>query len=155
MRRTNNQDAHINRPPAEVVARPGHFFMVADGMGAHAAGERASEMAVCSPHSYIKRTEQPPHRAILDAIQDAHQQIKKQGEPTAFRSVQATADVLLIRRARRTTSETAEPIDSDGVYEDHFRPHLDWELSRAGKPQTNLEHAKEYHPLARSGLTHR
>jgi protein phosphatase len=150
MRRTNNQDAHIEIPAASrrLWRDRGHFFMVADGMGAHAAGERASEMAVLlTSQSYIKRTEQPPHRAILDAIQDAHQQIKKQGEADdAFRSMGTTADVLLILPEGALNAHVGDSRTyrlRDGVYEQITFDHsLDWELSRAGKnfPQTNLEH---------------
>ena len=63
MRRLNNQDAHIEliQEDETVWLNRGHLFAVADGMGAHAAGELASEMAVKSiSHHYCQ------HRLHLD-----------------------------------------------------------------------------------------
>ncbi len=55
MRRTTNQDSlgiQITDDPATWATR-GHLLMVADGMGAHAAGELASRIAVETiPHTY-------------------------------------------------------------------------------------------------------
>ena len=47
LRRLNNQDsfAVLLAGSQEDFDRRGHLFMVADGMGAHAAGELASKMA--------------------------------------------------------------------------------------------------------------
>ena len=47
MRRANNQDslAVLMASDVEAWRRRGHVFVVADGMGAHAAGELASKMA--------------------------------------------------------------------------------------------------------------
>ncbi len=63
LRRSNNQDsfAVALAGSPEFWARRGHLFMVADGMGAHAAGELASKMATDSvPHTYHKLIEEPP-----------------------------------------------------------------------------------------------
>ncbi|MBO7726168.1 MAG: serine/threonine-protein phosphatase [Thermoguttaceae bacterium] len=141
MQRTNNQDAHIEIPAAskQLWRDRGHFFMVADGMGAHAAGERASEMAVLlTSQSYTKRTEQPPHEAIQDAIADAHLQIKKQGEADeAFRSMGTTAVVLLLLPEGALNAHVGDSRTyrlRDGWYEQITFDHsLLWELTRSGK----------------------
>ena len=43
----------------------GHLFLVADGMGAHAVGEKASEQAAhIIPHIYQKHAQQGPPQAL-------------------------------------------------------------------------------------------
>ena len=78
MRRQNNQDSHtaVRAANSEVWRRRGHLFMVADGMGAHAAGELASKMA-CDliPHSYMKTKAGAPGEAIAKAFRDVSAQI--------------------------------------------------------------------------------
>ena len=141
MQRTNNQDSHIEVPAASkrLWRDRGHFFMVADGMGAHAAGERASEMAVLlTSQSYLKRTEQSPYSAIRDAIGDAHLQIKKQGEADeAFRSMGTTADVLLLLPEGALNAHVGDSRTyrlRGGCYEQLTFDHsLVWELTRSGK----------------------
>lgn len=57
MRRANNQDSHavVRASTREQWKLRGHLLMVADGMGAHAAGELASKMACDNiPHNYYK-----------------------------------------------------------------------------------------------------
>ncbi|MFM7845055.1 MAG: PP2C family protein-serine/threonine phosphatase, partial [Planctomycetota bacterium] len=73
MRRRNNQDAHrVVLAPDEATWRErGHVLMVADGIGAHAAGELASKLAVDNvPHLYLKHRELSPPEALRKAIQE-------------------------------------------------------------------------------------
>src|SRR5262245_34101828 len=63
LRRTNNQDNFAVVPSSNEDAwrRSGHLFQVADGMGAHAAGELASKLAVDNvPHLYHKLLDSDP-----------------------------------------------------------------------------------------------
>ncbi|WP_165250598.1 PP2C family protein-serine/threonine phosphatase [Paludisphaera soli] len=78
MRRRNNQDSHatVRAANRETWRRRGHLFMVADGMGAHAAGELASKMA-CDliPHNYMKAKAGAAGEAIAKAFRDVSAQI--------------------------------------------------------------------------------
>ena len=100
MRRTNNQDAHT-----EVLAEDmeswhdhGHIFVVADGMGAHAAGELASKIAADSvPHLYHKQGDLSRPEAIQAAVREANALINARGEANAeFRNMGTTCSTLLL-----------------------------------------------------------
>src|SRR5690606_6498883 len=83
MRRANNQDAATALPATslEGYQTRGHFFMVADGMGAHAAGELASRMAVEKiPHQYLKRTPAGAAEALRQAVEEANREINTRGQ---------------------------------------------------------------------------
>ena len=57
LRRSNNQDSMASVPAGSPQdwSRRGHLFMVADGMGADAAGELASKMATdFVPHHVLQ-----------------------------------------------------------------------------------------------------
>ena len=69
MRRSNNQDSYavLLASDADNWQRRGHVFLVADGMGAHAAGELASKMAADGiPHSYYKLQDESAGRNPQD-----------------------------------------------------------------------------------------
>jgi serine/threonine protein phosphatase PrpC len=100
LRRTNNQDAMavVLADTQETWRQRGHFFMVADGMGAHAAGELASKLAIDTVAlTYCKLTELSPSDAILKATQEANHQIHGRGEADPeFRGMGTTSTVLLL-----------------------------------------------------------
>ncbi|MDO4585676.1 MAG: protein phosphatase 2C domain-containing protein [Planctomycetia bacterium] len=100
MRRSNNQDSHSVSPAnsSRLWRTRGHLFIVADGMGAHAAGERASRMATdIISQSYIKRTSEITSDALRNAVIQAHQQIKREGaSDEAFHDMGTTVDALLL-----------------------------------------------------------
>jgi serine/threonine protein phosphatase PrpC len=100
MRRANNQDAHacILAPDAATWYSRGHVFMVADGMGAHAAGELASKLAVDGvPHIYHKYADRSPPEAILQAIGETNIEVNRRGVAnTDFHNMGTTSSVLLL-----------------------------------------------------------
>lgn len=100
MRRASNQDSH-----AEILAndmdtwrRNGHLFVVADGMGAHAAGELASEMAVSGiTHRYYKYHHLNAPDALERAIQDTNTEVYQRGQANVgFHNMGTTASALVL-----------------------------------------------------------
>ncbi|MGI9457574.1 MAG: PP2C family protein-serine/threonine phosphatase, partial [Aeoliella sp.] len=99
MRRANNQDAI-----ATVMANHGqwrergHFFMVADGMGAHAAGELASKLAVDNvPHTYLKLPSVAAPAALRQAVHKANALIHEKGQSAGeFNGMGTTCSCLVL-----------------------------------------------------------
>jgi protein phosphatase len=82
-RRSNNQDSKAVLEPwsREVYKRRGWLFVVADGMGAHAAGEMASAIAAEQvPLIYEKHAGKSPALALRQAIEHANAEIHAKGE---------------------------------------------------------------------------
>src|ERR1700749_5096055 len=78
MRRSNNQDSIGVFPTQDVAvwATRGHRLIVAAGMGAQAAGELASKLAVDHiSHNYFKLRDLYPPAALRQAIRDANNAI--------------------------------------------------------------------------------
>ncbi len=100
LRRTNNQDAYgvLTAPDEQIWRQRGHLLLVADGMGAHAAGELASELAAEKiPHNYCKLTDQPPPEAVRQAVVEANQEIHGRGQANIeFHGMGTTVSVLLL-----------------------------------------------------------
>lgn len=100
MRRSNNQDAHIEvqaDSPERFIAR-GHLFVVADGMGAHAAGELASRIATEQiPLFYLRDSTADPIEALRHAVQQANREIHQRGQQNhEFHNMGTTASTLAI-----------------------------------------------------------
>jgi protein phosphatase len=100
LRRTNNQDSLTVALASSKAAfgQRGHLFMVADGMGAHAAGELASKLAVDTvPLSYHKLADRSPPDALRAAVEDANSQIHSRGSASPdFKGMGTTSTVLLL-----------------------------------------------------------
>ncbi|MCH8046233.1 MAG: serine/threonine-protein phosphatase [Planctomycetes bacterium] len=141
LRRANNQDAMGVMMAGDVAhwARRGHIFLVADGMGAHAAGELASKMAADGvPHTYSKLLDLAPPDAIRQAIIETNQQIYNRGhDDPEFHGMGTTCSALLIvpqgalvahvgdSRVYRLRGELYEQLT--------FDHSLVWELQKAGQ----------------------
>ena len=100
MRRANNQDSHASLPAKnrDRFLQRGHLFVVADGMGAHAAGELASSMATeLISLNYFRNTDSDPVDALRDAVRDANQEIYNRGQQNPeFHNMGTTASSLAI-----------------------------------------------------------
>lgn len=99
-RRSNNQDAKAVLVPwsREVYKRRGWLFVVADGMGAHAAGETASAIAAEQVALvYEKLAGRSPPLALRQAIEQANGEINAKGESSAdLRGMGTTCTALAI-----------------------------------------------------------
>ena len=101
-RRSHNQDNHaiLLAGEEEQWRSQGHLFLVADGMGAHAVGEKASELAAgIIPHAYHKQAGQTNaasalRRAFIEANSSIHDRGQKNRE---FEGMGTTTTALLLR----------------------------------------------------------
>src|SRR5687768_9176313 len=100
MRRTTNQDSHslMVADTPELWLTRGHLLVVADGMGAHAAGELASKLAADGiPHLYHKYVELSPPEAIERAIRETNAEVHRRGMANPdFHNMGTTVSVLLL-----------------------------------------------------------
>jgi protein phosphatase len=104
VRRSHNQDNYAIQLAGdeEQWLLRGHLFLVADGMGAHAVGEKASEQAVAViPHTYHKYTHAggtSAPNALRRAFIEANASIHACGQANReFEGMGTTATALLLR----------------------------------------------------------
>ncbi|MEQ1826710.1 MAG: protein phosphatase 2C domain-containing protein [Pirellula sp.] len=100
MRRRNNQDSFAVVLAEDETAwrKSGHLLIVADGMGAHAAGELASRLSVeLIPHHYGKLLKGIPSEALQRSLIDTNSEIFRRGQANPeFRSMGTTTCALAI-----------------------------------------------------------
>jgi protein phosphatase len=100
LRRSNNQDSlTVSLAGSEAAWRKrGDLFMVADGMGAHAAGELASKLATDTvPLAYSKLTDRSPPEAARAAVEEANALIHSRGQASEdFKGMGTTCTTLIL-----------------------------------------------------------
>ncbi|MCC7085048.1 MAG: serine/threonine-protein phosphatase, partial [Pirellulales bacterium] len=141
MRRASNQDAHaeVIAPDAEHWIRRGHVFVVCDGMGAHAAGELASKMAVDGiPHTYLKLADRPAPDALRKSIQETNHQIYSRGQANAdFHGMGTTASTLVLLPHGALVAHVGDSrvyrLRGKRLEQLTFDHSLVWEMSAAGQ----------------------
>ena len=138
-RRSNNQDSkHVLPTSLQQYRARGWLFLVADGMGAHAAGELASAIAAARvPQIYQDHSEHSPPLALQRSIEEANREIYSKGESEpAFKGMGTTCTTLVLHprgvilghigdsRAYRIRGRTIEQLSRDHS--------LVWELESDG-----------------------
>jgi PPM family protein phosphatase len=101
VKRSHNQDACTAQPAVDAAgfAAHGHVFVVADGMGGHAVGEKASAKAVRDiPFLYSKHARDGIIPAIRRAFQETNAGIYAIGQQNPeFRGLGTTSTALILR----------------------------------------------------------
>lgn len=141
LRRANNQDSLTTglANNAETWAQRGHLFMVADGMGAHAAGELASKMACDTvPLTYQKLHDEPPPDALRKAIEDANARIHSRGQANLdFRGMGTTTSVLVLLPQGALVAHVGDSrvyrLREGRIEQLTFDHSLVWEMMATGK----------------------
>ncbi|MEZ6133617.1 MAG: protein phosphatase 2C domain-containing protein [Pirellulaceae bacterium] len=141
MRRATNQDS-MTFMLAETQSsweKLGHIFIVADGMGAHAAGELASKLAVeLIPHHYLKLRDMSPAEAIHKAINETNAEIYRRGQANIeFRSMGTTCSVLSLLPEGAVVAHVGDSRvyqqRGDQLFQLTFDHSLVWEMQAAGE----------------------
>lgn len=141
MRRGNNQDSHtvVISDSIDHWYNRGHLFVVADGMGAHAAGELASKLAVDNvSHLYYKHHELSPPEALLKAVQEANVVIHNRGEAHAeFHNMGTTLTALLLLPQGALAAHVGDSrlyrVREGKIEQLTFDHSLIWEMRAAGQ----------------------
>ncbi len=141
VRRSHNQDdlaVHLAADEGQWEQR-GHLFLVADGMGAHAVGEKASEQAASVvPHIYHKHTQEGPATALRKAFVEANASIHACGQQNReFQGMGTTSSALVLRPEGAWISHVGDSRVyrvRDGTVEQLTYDHsLVWEYARLKK----------------------
>ncbi len=148
--RANNQDAMavVLADGQKTFAKRGHLFVVADGMGAHAAGELASKLAADTLSlTYSKRTDLPPSEALLTATRDANAKIHSRGTADEeFRGMGTTCTALAVLEEGAVLAHVGDSrayrLRGDRLEQLTFDHSLVWEMRAAGSlsEEEILEH---------------
>jgi len=150
MRRANNQDGHavVLAEDEQSWREHGHLLMVADGMGAHAAGELASKLAVDNvPHLYRHYRDLSPHESLRRAIIEANNEIHRRGQANPeFHSMGTTASILVLLPQGALVGHVGDSrvyrLRGNRLDQLTFDHSLQWELRSLGRLPEDSDLAK-------------
>lgn len=141
MRRANNQDSLSVQLAESMQAwqSHGHLFVVADGMGAHAAGELASKLATdLIPHLYNKIQDLAPAEALHRAVTESNAEIFRRGQANIeFRNMGTTCSLLCMLPEGAVIGHVGDSrvyqLHGDKLFQLTFDHSLVWEMQAAGE----------------------
>ena len=141
MRRANNQDnlAVSLSNSAESWSKKGHLLIVADGMGAHAAGELASKLAVDQvPHLYARSSEPSAPEALKKAVNDANADVNRRGQMNEdFHNMGTTLSSLVLLPQGAVAAHIGDSrvyrLRQNQLEQLTFDHSLVWEMKAAGQ----------------------
>lgn len=150
MRRTNNQDNFFVSLASTMDQwnRRGHLFIVADGMGAHAAGELASKIAVEQiPHLYAKYGGANPAESLHRAIADANTEIHRRGQANEeFHNMGTTCSSMLLLPEGIVCGHVGDSrvyrVRQNHIDQLTFDHSLVWEMRAAGQIKGDMDEIK-------------
>lgn len=141
LRRQNNEDSAAAQLTAsdEEFRRRGHLFLVADGMGGHAVGELASQMAAESiPHAWAKLPGEDFGKVLREAIVSANKLIHERGSQNRdFLRMGTTGTVLALTPGGAYVGHVGDSrcyrIRRDRIDQLTFDHSLHWEIQRQSR----------------------
>lgn len=141
MRRANNQDSSACLPAksAQRFTEHGHLFVVADGMGAHAAGELASRMATEKiAMQFFRGTSDDTGESLRQAVVEANHEIHQRGQNNPeFHNMGTTASSLALSPSGAYVAHVGDSRVyrlRKGVFEQLTFDHsLVWEMEASGQ----------------------
>jgi len=141
MRRTTNQDslALVIADSSDLYRERGHLLLVADGMGAHAAGELASKLAADGiRHLYHKYREISAPEAIVRAIRETNAEIHRRGMANPdFHNMGTTTSVLVLLPQGALAAHVGDSrvyrLRGHTLHQLTFDHSLQWELRASGQ----------------------
>lgn len=141
MRRANNQDSLSVHAAESKLAweTQGHLFVVADGMGAHAAGELASKLATdLIPHHYRKIQDETPAQALKRAVIESNAEIYRRGQANIeFRNMGTTCSLLCMLPEGAVVAHVGDSrvyqLHGDKLFQLTFDHSLVWEMLATGE----------------------
>jgi protein phosphatase len=140
-RRRNNEDSSISQICADATIwnQHGHIFLVADGMGGHAAGELASKMAADRlPQTFFKSRDKSVGDALKEAIEVANKAINDHGTLNKdFERMGTTCSALVLGPDGATIGHVGDSrvyrVRGDRIDQLTFDHSLQWEMLREKK----------------------
>lgn len=145
-----NQDNLCVSPASNMEhwQKRGHLFIVADGMGAHAAGEFASKLAIDHiPHLYGKYENQPVVDALRKSVEGANVEIHRRGQANEeFHNMGTTCSTLALLPQGALVAHVGDSrvyrMRNNRLEQLTFDHSLVWEMKASGQLQTEEESAK-------------